>query len=43
MGGTMALHLCYRFIPEVAGVFALSSFLNDDSVVYKVSIYINGY
>ena len=38
MGGALAMHLAYRFCPSVAGVFALSSFLNEDSVVYKVSI-----
>ncbi|XP_078000913.1 lysophospholipase-like protein 1 [Glandiceps talaboti] len=35
MGGTMAMHLGYRFHPDVAGVFSLSSFLNINSVVYK--------
>jgi len=35
MGGAMALHLACRDHPEVAGVFALSSFLNKGSVVYK--------
>ncbi|KAG9342764.1 hypothetical protein JZ751_015628 [Albula glossodonta] len=35
MGGAMALHLACRYHPEVAGVFALSSFLNKDSVVYQ--------
>ncbi|XP_064197941.1 lysophospholipase-like protein 1 isoform X2 [Anguilla rostrata] len=35
MGGAMALHLACRYYPEVAGVFALSSFLNKDSVVYQ--------
>ncbi|XP_041106567.1 lysophospholipase-like protein 1 [Polyodon spathula] len=36
MGGAMALHLAFRFHPQVAGVFALSSFLNKDSIVYQV-------
>ncbi|XP_020779307.2 lysophospholipase-like protein 1 [Boleophthalmus pectinirostris] len=36
MGGAMALHLACRFHPDVAGVFALSSFLNKDSVAYRV-------
>ncbi|KAM6968071.1 LOW QUALITY PROTEIN: lysophospholipase-like protein 1 [Aplochiton taeniatus] len=31
----MALHLACRYHPEVAGVFALSSFLNKGSVAYK--------
>lgn len=35
MGGAMALHMGYRFFPQVAGVFALSSFLNFDSAVYE--------
>ncbi|XP_033634226.1 lysophospholipase-like protein 1 [Asterias rubens] len=35
MGGGMAMHLAYRFHQDVAGVFALSSFLNDNSVVYN--------
>ncbi|XP_046890315.1 lysophospholipase-like protein 1 [Hypomesus transpacificus] len=35
MGGAMALHLACRHHPDVAGVFALSSFLNKDSVVYQ--------
>ncbi|KAL4657469.1 lysophospholipase-like protein 1 [Arapaima gigas] len=35
MGGAMALHLVSRFHPDVAGVFALSSFLNKDSKVFQ--------
>nr|XP_046171162.1 lysophospholipase-like protein 1 isoform X1 [Oncorhynchus gorbuscha] len=35
MGGAMALHLACRYHPDVAGVFALSSFLNKYSVVYQ--------
>ncbi|KAK2910680.1 hypothetical protein Q8A73_008395 [Channa argus] len=35
MGGAMALHLACRYNPDVAGVFALSSFLNKDSVTYQ--------
>lgn len=35
MGGAMAMHVGYRLKQQVAGVFALSSFLNDNSVVYK--------
>lgn len=38
MGGALALHLGYRFVPDVAGVFALSAFLNENSVTYKVNI-----
>lgn len=36
MGGAMALHLVCRYHPDVAGVFALSSFLNKDSVAFQV-------
>ncbi|XP_029891501.1 lysophospholipase-like protein 1 isoform X2 [Aquila chrysaetos chrysaetos] len=35
MGGGMAMHLAYRFHQDLAGVFALSSFLNKDSSVYQ--------
>ncbi|XP_049625497.1 lysophospholipase-like protein 1 [Suncus etruscus] len=35
MGGCMAMHLAYRSHQDVAGVFALSSFLNKDSAVYQ--------
>ncbi|KFO25401.1 Lysophospholipase-like protein 1 [Fukomys damarensis] len=35
MGGCMAMHLAYRNHQDVAGVFALSSFLNKASVVYQ--------
>ncbi|CAH0716410.1 unnamed protein product, partial [Brenthis ino] len=35
MGGALALHTAYRWDPNVAGVFAFSSFLNDNSIVYK--------
>lgn len=35
MGGTMAMHLAYRRYNKVAGVFSLSSFLNENSEVYK--------
>ncbi|XP_069116916.1 lysophospholipase-like protein 1 isoform X2 [Argopecten irradians] len=35
MGGAMALHLAYRFHRDVAGVFALSSFINNGSALYK--------
>lgn len=38
MGGGMAMHLAYRFHQDLAGVFALSSFLNKDSAVYEVSV-----
>ncbi|KAL5008280.1 hypothetical protein ScPMuIL_013861 [Solemya velum] len=36
MGAAMALHLAYRHFREVAGVIALSGFLNDNSAVYEV-------
>lgn len=35
MGGAMALHLAIRHVPNLAGVFALSSFINDDSVLLQ--------
>lgn len=35
MGGTLALHSAFHTNHELAGVFALSSFLNDDSIVFK--------
>ncbi|KAM8810156.1 lysophospholipase-like protein 1 [Eudromia elegans] len=35
MGGGMAMHLAYRFHRDLAGVFALSSFLNKESAVYQ--------
>lgn len=38
MGGAMALHLVCRYHPDVAGVFALSSFLNKDSVAFQVHL-----
>jgi len=37
MGGALALHFGYRFCTDLAGVFALSSFLNENSSVYEVS------
>lgn len=37
MGGAMALHLVGRHHPELAGVFVLSSFLNQNSVALQVS------
>ncbi|RMC12380.1 hypothetical protein DUI87_09895 [Hirundo rustica rustica] len=38
MGGGMAMHLAYRFHQDLAGVFALSSFLNKDSAVYQAKL-----
>lgn len=35
MGGALALHSAFRFTPGLAGVFALSSFLNKSSMVYS--------
>lgn len=40
MGGGLAYHLAYRFHRDIAGVFALSSFVNQDSVVYEVLFFI---
>lgn len=36
MGGSLALHYGYRFCPDIAGIFALSSFLYKNSAVYQV-------
>ncbi|VEN60038.1 unnamed protein product [Callosobruchus maculatus] len=35
MGGALALHTAYRFCPGLAGAFAMSSFLNNNSVLYN--------
>lgn len=35
MGGAMSLHLGFRFLPQIAGVFALSSFINDGSILFE--------
>lgn len=35
MGGALALHTAYRFSPGLAGVFTLSSFLNNNSAVFS--------
>ncbi|KAI5707252.1 hypothetical protein M8J75_016054 [Diaphorina citri] len=32
MGGGMALHMAYRYFPQMAGCFTLSSFLHNDSM-----------
>ncbi|XP_007986606.1 lysophospholipase-like protein 1 isoform X2 [Chlorocebus sabaeus] len=42
MGGCMAMHLAYRNHQDVAGVFALSSFLNKASAVYQALQKSNG-
>lgn len=34
MGGALALNVGYRILPGLAGVFALSAYLNDNSGVY---------
>lgn len=36
-GGTMALHMGYRYMTDLAGVFLLSSYLQTDSIIYKVN------
>lgn len=36
MGGCLAMQLAYRFKRSLAGCVAMSSFLNDESNVYKV-------
>ncbi|XP_076252598.1 lysophospholipase-like protein 1 isoform X1 [Rhynchophorus ferrugineus] len=35
MGGALALHSAFRFTPGLAGVFTMSSFLNNNSAVYS--------
>merc|ERR1712080_209466 len=35
MGGSPALHVGFRNRPQIGGIFALSSFLNTDSEVYR--------
>lgn len=35
MGGALALHSGFHLNHELAGVFACSSFLNDNSIVYE--------
>lgn len=35
MGGALALHEAYRYSPGLAGVFTLSSFLNNNTNLYK--------
>jgi len=37
MGGALALHFAYRYCTDLAGVFALSSFLGEKSSVYEVT------
>lgn len=37
MGGTMALHVAYRFQRALAGVFCLGGYLSSTSPVYEVS------
>lgn len=36
MGGALALHSGFNVNHDLAGVFACSSFLNDDSIVFEV-------
>lgn len=35
MGGSLALQEAYRFSPGLAGVCTMSSFLNDNTLLYK--------
>ncbi|XP_022912729.2 lysophospholipase-like protein 1 [Onthophagus taurus] len=35
MGGSLALHTAFRTTPGLGGVFSISSFLNNNSVVYE--------
>lgn len=36
MGGALALHVAYRFKKSLAGCVTMSSFLNNNSLVYEV-------
>ncbi|KAJ4448179.1 hypothetical protein ANN_10192 [Periplaneta americana] len=36
MGGALAMHVGFRLMPKIAGVFALSSFLSHSSSIYKM-------
>lgn len=36
MGGALAMHVGFRLMRQVAGVFALSSFLSHTSSIYQV-------
>lgn len=36
MGGALALHSGFHVNQDLAGVFACSSFLNDDSIVFEM-------
>lgn len=38
MGGAMAMYLAYNYRPSLAGCVTMSSFLNDNSLVYEVLI-----
>ena len=38
MGGAMAMYFGLGYRPDLAGVFAMSSFLNEESLVYKVNL-----
>ncbi|XP_057670907.1 lysophospholipase-like protein 1 [Diorhabda carinulata] len=40
MGGALALHAAYSYSPGLAGVFTLSSFLNNNSILYKEPKYL---
>lgn len=35
MGGAMALYMTFNYFPDIAGVFAMSSFLNYDTKIYE--------
>lgn len=35
MGGALSLHAAYRWDRTVAGAFVISSFLNNESAVYR--------
>lgn len=35
MGGAMSFHLGYRYFQQLAGIFAISAFINDESVIFE--------
>ena len=43
MGGALAMHIGLRHLPNVAGIFALSSFLSYTSSIYRLPKQPNGF
>lgn len=36
LGGHYSLHVAYRTHPQIAGIFTMAPFLNNDSVIYEI-------